>query len=227
MNYPKQLNREDLFPCPIWFADEPNLVKPINKICDKHIKKSKKIFSKGIQERNKKWKINTDRNTVYHSNNISTDPQLKDLVSYVIATSQNLLNEMGFNLDAYTVAMTEMWVQEFAKDGGGHHLLHTHWNGHISGFLFLKGSEKTSGPMFQDPRPGSLMNLLPEKDPMKITYARHEVFYKPIPGRMMFFPSYMPHLYTVDMGIEPFRFIHWNVQAIPKFQNEGNKDNKL
>jgi len=60
------------------------------------------------------------------------------------------------------------------------------------------------------------MNLLPEKDPTKITYARHEVFYKPKPGRVMFFPSYMPHLYTVDMGIEPFRFIHWNVQAIPK-----------
>ena len=36
------------------------------------------------------------------------------------------------------------------------------------------------------------------------------------PGRMMFFPSYMPHQYTVDMGYEPFRFIHWNCQAISK-----------
>ena len=33
---------------------------------------------------------------------------------------------------------------------------------------------------------------------------------------MIFFPSYMPHMYTVDMGYEPFRFIHWNCQAIPK-----------
>ena len=32
----------------------------------------------------------------------------------------------------------------------------------------------------------------------------------------MFFPSYMPHQYTVDMGYEPFRFIHFNCQAIIK-----------
>jgi len=26
----------------------------------------------------------------------------------------------------------------------------------------------------------------------------------------------MPHQYIVDMGYDPFRFIHWNCQAIPK-----------
>ena len=29
-------------------------------------------------------------------------------------------------------------------------------------------------------------------------------------------PSYMPHQYMVDMGVEPFRFIHFNCQAIMK-----------
>ena len=109
-----------------------------------------------------------------------------------------------------------MWGQEFAKDGGGHHTLHTHWNGHISGFYFLKGSEKTSKPMFEDPRPGNMMNLLPQKYPTKITYASHQISYEANPGKMIFFPSYMPHQYVVDMGYEPFRFIHFNCQAIPK-----------
>ena len=58
-----------------------------------------------------------------------------------------------------------MWVQDFAKKGAGHHTLHTHWNGHISGFFFLKANEKTSMPVFEDPRPGHVMNLLPQKDP--------------------------------------------------------------
>ena len=40
--------------------------------------------------------------------------------------------------------------------------------------------------------------------------------YKVKPGRLIFFPSYLPHQYIVDMGYEPFRFIHWNCQAIPK-----------
>jgi len=123
---------------------------------------------------------------------------------------------MGFDLTNYQVFTTEMWVQEFAKNGGGHHTLHTHWNGHISGFYFLKASEKTSLPIFEDPRPGNMMNLLPEKDKTKVTYASSQINYPVKPGRLMFFPSYMPHQYIVDMGYEPFRFIHWNCQAIPK-----------
>ena len=119
-------------------------------------------------------------------------------------------------LTNYSLFVTEMWVQEFAKKGGGHHTLHTHWNGHISGFYFLKASETTSMPLFEDPRPGNVMNLLPEKDRSKITYASSQINYQVKPGRMMFFPSYMPHQYSVDIGYEPFRFIHWNCQAIPK-----------
>jgi uncharacterized protein (TIGR02466 family) len=123
---------------------------------------------------------------------------------------------MGYNLKDYSVFTTEMWVQEFAKKGGGHHTLHTHWNGHISGFYFLKASERTSLPLFEDPRPGNLMNGLPELDKSNVTYASTQINYQVEPGSMIFFPSYMPHQYIVDMGYEPFRFIHWNCQAIPK-----------
>ena len=109
-----------------------------------------------------------------------------------------------------------MWVQEFSKLGGGHHTLHTHWNGHMSGFYFLKASDATSRPVFEDPRPGRLMNLLPEKDKTKLTPATSQINYGVKPGRLIFFNSFMPHLYSVDNGYEPFRFIHWNLQAIPK-----------
>ena len=61
-----------------------------------------------------------------------------------------------------------------------------------------------------------MMNLLPQKDGTKVTYASSQVNYEAKPGRMIFFPSYMPHMYGVDMGYEPFRFIHWNCQAILK-----------
>ena len=71
-------------------------------------------------------------------------------------------------------------------------------------------------PIFDDPRPGNVMNLLPEKDRSKITYATSQINFKCNPGRIMFFPSYTPHQFAVDMGYEPFRFIHWNCQAILK-----------
>ena len=216
LNYPQKLNREDYFKCPIWFADEPKFVDDLNKASDKYIDASKKTLQPDIDKRNKANKTTGDLGSVYHSTTLIGDLKFKELQDYIGATSYNLLMEMGFDLRGHQVFTTEMWVQEFAKSGGGHHTLHTHWNGHISGFYFLKASEKTSLPLFEDPRPGNLMNLLPELDKSKVTYASSAINYQVKPGRMIFFPSYMPHQYIVDMGYDPFRFIHWNCQAIPK-----------
>ena len=216
ITYPQQLNREDYFKCPIWFADAPEFVDNINKASDSYIEQAKKNLQPNIDKRNKTNKTKGDLGNVYHSTSLIGDPKFKVLTDYIGATSHNLLMEMGFDLKGYQVFTTEMWVQEFAKSGGGHHTLHTHWNGHISGFYFLEASDKTSMPLFEDPRPGNLMNLLPELDKTKITYASSAVHYKVQPGRIIFFPSYMPHQYIVDLGIEPFRFIHFNCQAIPK-----------
>ena len=214
--YPQQLNREDYFKCPIWFGDAPEFVSEIDKASDKYIEAAKKNMQPDIDKRNKTNKTKGDLGSVYHSTTLIGDPNFKTLTDYIGATSHNLLLEMGFDMSGHQLFTTEMWVQEFAKSGGGHHTLHTHWNGHMSGFYFLKASDKTSIPLFEDPRPGNIMNLLPELDKTKITYASSAVHYKVQPGRMIFFPSYMPHQYIVDLGIEPFRFIHWNCQAIPK-----------
>ena len=216
INYPNKLQLEEYFRCPIWFADEPAFVDDLNKASDKYIEASKKNLKPAINKRNKEFGNKGDMGHVFHSTSLINDPNFKQLQDYVGATAQNLLNEMGFDLTNYQVFITEMWVQEFAKKGGGNHTLHTHWNGHISGFYFLKADESTSMPMFEDPRPGNLMNLLPEKDKTKITYASSQINYGAKPGRMIFFPSYLPHQYMVDMGYNPFRFIHWNCQAIPK-----------
>ena len=214
--FPAQLTREDYFKCPVWFADAPQFVKDINTASDPYIKTAKKNLKKDIDKRNKKFGDRGDMGNVFHSNSLIGNPNFLQLQNYIGATAYNLLIEMGFDLTNYQVFVTEMWVQEFAKKGAGQHTLHTHWNGHMSGFYFLKASDATSRPIFEDPRAGNLMNLLPQKDATKITYASSQVNYDVKPGRMIFFPSYMPHMYTVDMGYEPFRFIHWNCQAIPK-----------
>ena len=214
--FPIQLNREDYFKCPVWYADEPDFVEDLNKASDKYIEVAKKNLKKDIAKRNKKFGNKGDMGNVFHSTTLIGDPNFLQLQNYIGATAHNLLGEMGFDMTNHQVFIMELWVQEFAKNGGGHHTLHTHWNSHISGFYFLKASEKTSKPIFEDPRAGNMMNLLPQKDGTKITYASSQIHYEVKPGRMIFFPSYMPHQYIVDMGYEPFRFIHWNCQAIPK-----------
>ena len=109
-----------------------------------------------------------------------------------------------------------MWVQEFSEKGFGHHDIHVHWNNHISGFFFLRSSLESSYPVFQDPRAGALMSKLPLKDPDDVSYGSDTIFYSVQPGAFLLFNSYMPHYFPVDKFNKPFRFIHFNLQAIPK-----------
>ena len=120
-------------------------------------------------------------------------------------------------MNKYVTYLNELWVQEFSKKGGGHHSSHTHWNGHISGFYFLKISSNTSKPIFHDPRSGKLMINLQEKNKDIFTEASPYIVNNDLkPGTFIFFNSYLPHEFMVDYGIEDFRFIHFNVQAVQK-----------
>ena len=119
-------------------------------------------------------------------------------------------------MQQYTTMFSEMWVQEFAKKGGGHHSAHVHWNQHVSGFYFLKCSDKTSKPIFHEPRTGARATKLKMKDQKGVLGGSELIHFNPTPGTLIIFPGFLEHEFSVDFGIEPFRFIHWNIQAIPK-----------
>ena len=40
--FPKQLQREDIFPSPIWYGDEPGFVDELNNASDSYIEAAKK-----------------------------------------------------------------------------------------------------------------------------------------------------------------------------------------
>ena len=213
------MNTEWHFSTPVYRIEKPEWISSSIKATDKYIKASEKTNQKVLKER-KKWLGNKDYLKVkdhglsYHSTPLNGDPGLKELEQYIGATSWNLLDEWGYDMSQYTIFFTEFWVQEFAKQGGGHHSTHVHWDNHISGFYFLKCNDKTSYPVFHDPRAGAMMTKLPMKDKDKVSQMSDQVYYKPKPGTLIFFPGYVPHEFAVDMGIEPFRFIHFNLQAV-------------
>ena len=159
-------------------------------------------------------KLGTDFGHVYHSVNMQEDPKLAELVNWVGKTGFNLLDTWGVDMTNHDVAIHSMWVQEFAKDGGGHHRIHIHENCHISGFFFLE-NDNSSYPLFHDPRPGAAMTALPEKDIEKVSYYSKCVNYQPKPGSIYMFPSYLPHEYVMSRGGN-FKFIHWNLMALPR-----------
>jgi uncharacterized protein (TIGR02466 family) len=174
---------------------------------DKYIEKAK-------QDNQKYFINNKDFGMSHHSQPLFNDVDFKNFVEHILNKSYSILDEQGYDLKEYRLIIRDLWVQEFSKEGGGHHVTHTHSSGHISGFYFLKCSENTSYPIFHDPRPGKMMIQLPEKNTLLVTESSERVFLKPKPGTFIFFNSYLPHEFQVDHGIEPFRFIHFNIQAV-------------
>jgi len=146
------------------------------------------------------------------------------LFDFIGDMSVKFLDSQGFDLSNYTMFYTENWVQEFSKRGGGHHNSHIHWDNHVSAFMYLKCSENTSKPILHDPRPAAVMSKLPEKNGEEVSLASNKIHYNPRPGTIIIAPAYLYHEYGIDNGIDPFRFIHFNLQAVRNQILEGYKN---
>jgi len=204
-----KLTENLFFSTPIYHANHKEWVDKLNMLCDPYIIEAKKESTNLCKK-------------VYHSQSLIGDSNFKEFLDYININVFNILNNQGFDLTNYTLFTTELWVQEFTGLGGGNHSSHIHWNGHVSGFYFLKCSDKTSHPVFHDPRSGRMMNLLPQKNEYEMSLSSSSIHIKPQPGDFIFFNSYLSHEFPIDFGIDPFRFIHFNIQAFPKQLIDGN-----
>ena len=195
----------------IWSEQKPEFIKSLTKASNKYIK-----AAKNFPEAKAHIKKFGDFGRSYHSTPLTADNNFLDFRNYIGQKSWEYLDHQGFDMSRYTTMFSELWVQEFAKKGGGHHSAHIHWNQHVSGFYFLKCSDKTSYPVFHDPRTGARATKLKMKSENNILSSTELVNYQPKPGTLIIFPGYLEHEFAVDFGKDPFRFIHWNIQAIPK-----------
>ena len=196
----------------IWSEQKPDFIKSLTKATNKYIK-----AAKNVPEAKAHIKKFGDFGRSYHSTPLTADNDFRDFKDYIGQKSWEYLDHQGYDMQQYVTMFSELWVQEFAKKGGGHHSAHVHWNQHVSGFYFLKASKKTSMPIFHEPRTGARATKLAMKTNVKEIFNGNElIHFKPQPGTLLIFPGYLEHEFSMDFGIEPFRFIHWNIQAIPK-----------
>jgi uncharacterized protein (TIGR02466 family) len=211
------LTESHYFASPIYLENKPEWINYINNICDKYIDeaKEKNIIKILEQEEKFKKKIN-DFGMSHHSNNLAQDKNLLEFINYISKTSWDILEHIGYNLTNYNLYLNDLWVQQFSEKGGGHHEGHVHSNCHISGFYFLKCSDKTSFPIFHDPRYSKSTIQLPLKNENELNSGNEKIHFKPEPGTLLYFPAYLKHQFAVDYGVEPFRFIHFNLQAFEK-----------
>ena len=210
------MEKQEYFSSPIYYEDKPEWVDKLNKLSDPYIAKAREDKKEEVEKNIKEKGYKNDIGQTYHSMPLEPDQNFRFFHDYMAKKARWVLDDMGYDMDNYSLIYTESWVQEFSHNGAGHHWFHTHANNHISGFYFLKASQYTSKPLFQDPRTSHLGLKLKEKDKTKVTYGCDLVNYNVSPGSLMLFPAYLSHAYAVDHGIEPFRFIHVNIRAIEK-----------
>ena len=203
--------KEEFFKTPIWVENKTDFLTSLTKATNKYIKEAKQT-----EEAKQYIKKFGDFGRSYHSTPLTFDNDFLDFRNYISAKSIDFLDAQGFDLSSYALVLSEMWVQEFSKKGGGHHSAHVHWNQHVSGFYFLKCSLNTSYPVFHEPRAGARATKLKLKAGSNIDYADDKMHYRPTPGDLVIFPGYLEHEFVVDHGLDPFRFIHFNIEAVSK-----------
>tara|TARA_R110002049_G_scaffold69584_5_gene180224 strand:+ start:3750 stop:4409 length:660 start_codon:yes stop_codon:yes gene_type:complete len=216
----ENISFETYFQTPVYVNELPELVDKLNKASDPHIAWSKNNTKDMRKERDKAvGKKLGDFGMTHHSGPLVGLPEFADIQGYVERRSLEIMDHIGYDMTTYNMTWTEMWVQEFSKKGAGYHNAHIHYDNHISGFYFLKSSEHTAYPILKDPRVAKMMSMLPLKKPNDITMGSGSIHFKPKPGTLVLFPAYIEHEFTVDLGIDPFRFMHFNLQAVRKTVN--------
>ena len=205
------------FTTPIWTEQQLEWVNPLNKICDSYIEAEKNLYKDVIKEQK-----GSDFGIVYTSSDFTNHFQIKEYKDYIETKSWEFLDWMGYDLKDHTLVFTDLRVQEFPKDGGGYLNPHIHPNNHVSGFFYLKVDKDGSFPVFHDPRPAALSSALPQKNKEIVTYASDSFHWKPESGTLVIMPAYLIHECVVSKDY-PFRFLHFNLQAIEnRFLNLKN-----
>ena len=188
------MNINNYFNTTLWSEQKPEFVKSLNKASNKYIEDARDKQKAHIKKFG-------DFGISYHSTPLTADNDFIDFRNYIGQKSWEYLDHQGFDM----------------QQGGGHHSAHVHWNQHVSGFYFLKCSDKTSYPIFHEPRTGARATKLKMKPDQKGVWNGSElIHFKPAPGTLIIFPGFLEHEFALDFGKEPFRFIHWNITAIPK-----------
>lgn len=144
---------------------------------------------------------------------VSSDARMTPLLDYVVNTAWNLLDGQGYDMAGCQTYFTEAWCQEHHKYSSMDY--HNHNDSQLIAFYFLDCPEDPPKMTIHDPRPAKLMVNLPEKNTNEITMATSIINFTPEPGTLMFANSWLPHSFTRNASIKPFKMIHMNIGVRP------------
>lgn len=141
------------------------------------------------------------------------DPRINPFWDYAINTGWNILRDQGYAMGGLETYFTEFWCQQHDKYSSMEY--HLHGDCKIVAFYFLECPKDPPRLVIHDPRPGKVMSPLREADANVISLASSAVNFVPKPGTLMYANAWLPHSFTRNSSVKPFKFIHMNIDTRP------------
>ena len=172
------MNRELLWPTPVYFKTISNSITLNKKLTKDIISWSKKAPTE----------IKTNSGEGWHSPTIMhTKPEYNTLQKEIMTMAQEVFED--WNLEPHA-KMGNMWAN--INYPGSFNIEHIHPNAVLSGAYYIK-IPKESGTIYTvDPRPGPNI-LLPRRLPNMPRSLWRIVKYPPYEGQCVMFPAWLPH----------------------------------
>jgi len=145
---------------------------------------------------------------VIQTADLSQEPQFQELGSIFTRTSTQILNDQGYLINNYNFWLSSMWAQSIQTNG--YQPEHTHRDSVMCGLFFLQTPENGSYPIFSDPRPSKTICDLDMAPSHEVTAAiPHVHFNNVLPGTLLLFNNWLPHIVTPNGAQEPTTFLHF------------------
>ena len=187
------MNREILFPTPMYWKDIPN-AKDLNNYLFKHIKA---WYKQDIKKGRSTGEFKTNSGFGWHSSTDMNDKkEYQPLIQELFKMAAECNNDYGIQPK---LGLGNMWAN--INPTYSYNKTHTHPNSLWSGVYYIK-VPKNSGKLFlEDPRPGPNTSMPRRVDNLPKELWR-VVAYEAKEGRMIFFPSWQPHGVDINMNTD-------------------------
>ena len=128
--------------------------------------------------------------------------------SYIYQQVYRYLDDLQVNPPYSIVEIDESWLNYSEK--GMYQEFHMHPEADISGTFYVDGDSDTGNIQFSTPAPAHNYSSLAHRSPI---YGP-QVSYKPYPGRLIIFPSYLEHMVQANNTDKQRISIAFNIKLV-------------
>ena len=192
------LDQWQYFSSPVYSIEKPEFLSDVLAASNDALRKARK-------------EVKPDETYPVTMATFNNEPRITPFWNYTINTGWNILRDQGYAMEGLETYFTEFWCQQHDKYSSMEY--HLHGDCKLVAFYFLECPKDPPRMVIHDPRHGKIMSPLREADVNVISQASSAINFVPKPGTLMFANAWLPHSFTRNASVKPFKFMHMNIDT--------------